>query len=363
MFRLIPACFSAYLTLPTAVPIIPESKLPAQWDASLLISLGIGLGLTLLLSWLFPKLARLLARKEHWDSRQVLKGLKPLLILPGVILADWLMQRYATLSLNLQTYMNHLLQSLVLISLMMALWAFLPILLQAITGLRSTRRSRQLQGGILFLLRVMVALLSVFILISLWGIPVGSILTGLGLSSLAVAFAAQDTFSNFFGGATVHLDRPFIEGDLITIDDYTGYVEKIGFRSTTLRTYDERLVIIPNSKLITNFLVNDARQKRRRVALEVYLDADFETAQWETFKSDLLETLSKWPELQGQPSLYLANMDPKGIACTLKFYLKSNRWETYAAYQEKTLLLLLSRLKAQGFHVRYQSLNPREVNL
>jgi MscS family membrane protein len=98
-------------------------------------------------------------------------------------------------------------------------------------------------------------------------IDITPFLAAAGIVGLAIALAAQDILSNFFGGAIITLDKPFKVGDRIQIDTQIGDVVNIGPRSTRIMTLDNQLVTIPNNKIttsvITNFAMPDARLKIR----------------------------------------------------------------------------------------------------
>jgi MscS family membrane protein len=98
-------------------------------------------------------------------------------------------------------------------------------------------------------------------------IDITPFLAGAGIAGLAFALAAQDILSNFLGGAIISLDKPFKLGDRIQIENYSGDVVSVGPRSTRIRTLDNQLVTIPNSKItssiVTNFAMPDVRGKVR----------------------------------------------------------------------------------------------------
>jgi len=83
-----------------------------------------------------------------------------------------------------------------------------------------------------------------------------SIIAGLGIGGLAIALAAQDTIKNFFGSIVLFIDKPFKIGDRLVVDGHDGPVEKVGFRSTRLRTLEGHLVTIPNGQLSDKTILN-----------------------------------------------------------------------------------------------------------
>jgi small-conductance mechanosensitive channel len=112
------------------------------------------------------------------------------------------------------------------------------------------------------------------------GISLAPALTALGVGSLAVALALQDTLSNFFSGVTILMGKPVRPGDFIRVDPtYEGYVESIGWRTTQLRTLANNMVVIPNATLskaiITNYSLPSANVSSS-VRIDVALDADLD---------------------------------------------------------------------------------------
>jgi MscS family membrane protein len=98
-------------------------------------------------------------------------------------------------------------------------------------------------------LRVGLALVALLVAISQFGYPVGTLLAGLGLGGIVVALAAQKTVENLFGSVTLAADRVFRVGDWVKFEGAEGTVERIGLRSTHVRTLDRTVVKVPNGRL------------------------------------------------------------------------------------------------------------------
>lgn len=106
-------------------------------------------------------------------------------------------------------------------------------------------------------LRLVVGILAAIMALQTLGVPVAPLLTTLGVGSLAVALALQETLANFFAGLYLLADRPVRTGDYIKIHDgEEGYVDSIGWRSSRLRTQKNNIVIVPNQKLSQAILTN-----------------------------------------------------------------------------------------------------------
>ncbi|PKG32513.1 MAG: mechanosensitive ion channel protein MscS [Methanoregula sp.] len=97
---------------------------------------------------------------------------------------------------------------------------------------------------------------AIMAILKIFDIDITPFLAGAGIAGIAVALAAQDFISNFFGGAIIKVDKPFKVGDRVKIDDYYGDVISVGTRSTRIRTLDYQVVTLPNNKITTNVIVN-----------------------------------------------------------------------------------------------------------
>lgn len=134
---------------------------------------------------------------------------------------------------------------------------------------RLTRRHRQARNLGLVLGRLsqgIVILVGLFIALSIV-IPTfraGDLIQLLGISGVAIGFAFRDILQNFLAGILILLTEPFRLDDQIVFKDFEGTVENIETRATTIRTYDGRRIVIPNSELFTNSVtVNTAFENRR----------------------------------------------------------------------------------------------------
>jgi MscS family membrane protein len=117
------------------------------------------------------------------------------------------------------------------------------------------------EASIPFLRRVTVALvgaIAVIVLLSHFGVDVSALVTSLGIASLAIALAARDTLSDWIAGFVIILDRPFKIGDRIEIESLNtwGDVLDVGLQNTRVRTRDNRMVVVPNSVIGNNLVVN-----------------------------------------------------------------------------------------------------------
>ncbi|MBI3033607.1 mechanosensitive ion channel family protein [Candidatus Woesearchaeota archaeon] len=107
------------------------------------------------------------------------------------------------------------------------------------------------------IISVFIYILALVVILDQLGVKVTALVASLGVASLAVALALQETLSNFFAGLYILADKPAKPGDFIRLENGTeGFVEEIGWRSTKIRLGTDSIVMIPNAKLAQNILTN-----------------------------------------------------------------------------------------------------------
>jgi len=197
--------------------------------------------------------------------------------------------------------------------------------------------------------------MGVGLLISL-NIAVPSFTTGemiqfLGIGSVAVGFAFRDILQNFLAGILLLLTEPFHLGDQIVVSDYEGTVEDIETRATTIRTYDGRRVVIPNSSLFTESVtVNTAFAKRRSEYL-VGIGFSDDVGRAMELILDVLNTtegISQTPP----PDVLISELGDFSVSIRARWWTKSRR-SALLAVQSRVIVRIKERLTAEGIDLPF----------
>ncbi len=281
-----------------------------------------------LVSWLFGKvLARLTRRtKSTLDDRLVVALERPI--------------AYALLLIGAYVAVEHLpLEAKVLRRLEEALviWA---ILLATVATVRAygilvgwfATESRAAQAGGLAsefglllgkLGKTFIVLVGLIALLHQAGINVASLVVSLGVGSLAVGLAAQDTLANMVAGFTLMIDRPFKIGERIQLaSGEVGDVEAIGMRATRIRTGDETMLVVPNAVLVKDRVTNLSRPTRAmttRLEIVITHGNDVGLARRLLIESAMA---SARVDPNRPPSALITNLGSSGVQLTLIFWVR-----------------------------------------
>ena len=144
-------------------------------------------------------------------------------------------------------------------------------------------------------LKFLVICSAVVAIVQIFGISALGILSGMGIGGVAVALAAQQTISNFFGSMTILLDQPFTVGDYIIVGNIEGVVDRIGLRSTSIKTFYDSYVVIPNGQLATDVVDNMGRRQSRRFKTTLGLQYDTPVPLFEAFVAGVRQLIEQHP--------------------------------------------------------------------
>ncbi|MCK5847324.1 MAG: mechanosensitive ion channel family protein [Bacteroidales bacterium] len=200
--------------------------------------------------------------------------------------------------------------------------------------------------GLVFFLgllaKVIIFTASLLFTIDALGYNLINFLAGLSIGGFALALGAQDTIKNFFGSLMIFADDSFNVGDWIETNDVSGTVEKVGLRSTRVRTFHNSLVTIPNSNLSDNNIDNMGKRKYRRYSGKILLDYNTPTDKIELFIEKTKEYISKTDKTRKDfYMVYINNLDKYGIQILIYVFFKVDDWDHEMAEKHDLLIKIL----------------------
>ena len=145
--------------------------------------------------------------------------------------------------------------------------------------------------------KVTVLIIAGIVALAQLGVSVASLVAGLGIGGLAVALGAQKTLENLFGALSIGVDQPMREGDRVKIYDFVGTVERIGLRSTRIRTLDRTVITVPNGELANQRIESFAVRDQQRLAITIGLVYSTTSQQMRAILAELEAILRRQPKV------------------------------------------------------------------
>ncbi|BDD02960.1 mechanosensitive ion channel family protein [Aureibacter tunicatorum] len=204
--------------------------------------------------------------------------------------------------------------------------------------------------------KILITLVSVSYTLQMLGVDVSTLLAGISIGGLALALAAQDTLKNFFGSIMILMDSPFRVGDFISADKdgIKGSVEKIGLRSTLIRTVNDSVISVPNSSLANSQVDNLGRRNYRRLKFYLPLEFGQEMTNIHDLKRGIESVIIDHPKLRDDRyycNLY--DLTPYSVRMIVIAYVKGSYAEEMETRHEVLSQILL---KASEMNVKVATL-------
>ncbi len=236
-----------------------------------------------------------------------------------------------------------------------------------------------------------IIVIGILIMMFFAGVNLTAVLSGLGIGGFAVAFAAKDTISNFFGTLSILFSDVFSQGDWIEIDGKEGVVVELGLRVTTIRTFDNALIAIPNGTFASKDIKNwNKRILGRRIKMHIGVKYDSKSEDIQNAVEQIREMLDKHPQIATKATKYthrnrrhnmaklVSKDDLEGVKNTLMVYLdefsdssinilvycftKSTLWAEWLEAKEDVMHKIMAILEENSLEFAFPSLSVYHEN-
>jgi len=234
---------------------------------------------------------------------------------------------------------------------------------------------------------VLIIFVAFIFILYIIGVNLTAVLSGLGIGGFAVAFAAKDSIANIFGSISILAGDLFQQGDWIEVDKMDGTVVEIGLRATTIRTFDNALISIPNFKLVNEGIKNWSRRsigRRIKLKIGVSYESDFknikkaveEIREMLLNHPDIANERTKFQSFYRQPKI-ISTEDFKGVKRTTLVYMdefadssiniliycfsRSVVWQEWLAVKEDVMYKIAEILKKYDLDFAYPALTIHQA--
>jgi small-conductance mechanosensitive channel len=202
-------------------------------------------------------------------------------------------------------------------------------------------------GALVFLGRLAIWTTAVLLVMANLGINVTALVAGLGIGGVAVALAAQNILGDLFASASIVLDKPFVLGDFIVVDDKTGTVEHIGLKTTRLRSLSGEQLVFSNTDLLKSRIHNYQRMSERRAAFAINVAYGTPYEKLAAIPAMLREAVQSQPQARFDRA-HFTRFGPPALAFEVVYYVTGADYNVYMDVQQAINLAIVRRFAQEG---------------
>jgi len=227
--------------------------------------------------------------------------------------------------------------------------------------IRSRRvKTGSLDANLFRLIAAIVGIVGVVIILAIgaqvMGVPVLSLIAGLGIGGLAVALAIRPTLENLIGGLILYIDRPVRVGDYCTFGTDSGTIEKIGVRSTEIRALDRTLISVPNAQFVDMKLVNWAHCDRMLIDAVIGLRFETKPDQLRYVLVKIREMLHAHPRIDSETVRVRYDGPAESSRnISIRIYALTQEWNDFYAIREDVFLRIDAIVEQAGSSYAFPS--------
>ncbi len=177
-----------------------------------------------------------------------------------------------------------------------------------------------------------------------FGYNIGALLTGLSIVGAAIALAMKESLENLIASFIIFFDKPFTTGDFVKVNSFSGTVERIGLRSTRLRTADKSYVTVPNKQMVDSIVDNVSMRSQIRGVLNIYLDLETTPAKIEGLSDEIRSFIAAIPEISSSTVL-LNDIKTQGYLLFIEFFTPPIPWTQFTEAKQKINYFILRTME------------------
>jgi MscS family membrane protein len=232
---------------------------------------------------------------------------------------------------------------------------FFAMILMEKASLTETKEDDQLIPFITDSLKVFIIILGFFVILgAIFNVNVAALVGGLGIGGLAIALAGKESLENLIASVIIFLDKPFLVGDYVKVGELDGVIEKIGFRSTRIRTLEKSFVTLPNKDLINQPLDNLTLRTARRVKFNLGLAYDTPAEKMKQISQRIEAFIITHPKTQDdKPNIKFHEFGASALQILVLYYINEVDWDIYLDVREEINYQILQIVQEEKAEIAY----------
>ncbi len=230
--------------------------------------------------------------------------------------------------------------------LMLRVVDFAAMVLEEKANLTVDARDNQLIVFFRDFLKVIIGVGGILLIVkACFNQPVGQLLTGLSIVGAALALAAKESLENLIASFIIFFDKPFFTGDTVKVNSITGKIEKIGLRSTRIRTADKTLVTVPNKQMVDTIVDNWSMRTKRRAEVKLELAVTNSQQQIQSLADSLKKMLETKKDEILSYSVFFKDINKNSILIVVEYFTAHNSLTEFDTLKEKINMAVIGILK------------------
>jgi len=185
---------------------------------------------------------------------------------------------------------------------------------------------------------------------------ISNLITGLSIITAAVALATRESLENLIASFIIFFDKPFTMGDLVKVENITGNVERIGLRSTRIRTDQKTFITVPNKKMVDSILDNLSLRTQRKAEIRLELSVQTQADQLLQLTEKAGKLLEQ-NEIIQQGNVFVTEIGLKSITVQVDYFTAVIEFNSFQEIKQTINLELLNILKTLGIELAGKGLN------
>lgn len=226
---------------------------------------------------------------------------------------------------------------------------FLGLFLSARAALTESKTDDQIVPFLIEMLKIIIVIFGIFFLMgAVFKVDIGALIAGLGIGGLALALAAKESLENLLASFVIFFDKPFIIGDLVQVNGVIGTVERIGFRSTRIRTLEKSYLTLPNRQMIDNTLDNLSMRTFRRVSFNIGLEYGTSEGQLKNIVNEIQKYIDEHPNTNQDGEIHFMEFGASSLDIMVLYYIDTMDWSVYLKIKEEINFEIMRIVKRHG---------------
>lgn len=226
---------------------------------------------------------------------------------------------------------------------------FAGVILYAKAQLTESKADDQVIPFLIEIIKIIGVTIGIFFTLgAVFKVDIGALIAGLGIGGLALALAAKESLENLLASFVIFFDKPFVIGDLVKVNNIEGTVEKIGFRSTRIRTLEKSYLTLPNRQMIDNTLDNLSLRTFRRVSFNIGLLYGTTEAQLKGIVKEIQEHIDQHPHTNQEGEIHFTEFAESSLNVMILYYIDTMDWRSYLNIKEEINFTIMAIVKKHG---------------